>query len=1129
MTWFEKQGREGLIPKKVSETVHPKEGLPFERLSTVYVKPEVPDFVNDWLEDFDSKTPVYLVGGSVRDSLLGETPKDIDVITFQPKEDIEASLKNSKTKFYQGGKNLPNLLTANLGKDQLIDIVSMDTDIGSELVRRDFTINAMAQRPDGEIIDPFGGRKDLKEGVLRSPKDDSDKVFEDDPLRMLRAARFIGDLNLKPHSSVTQAIQKHKDLLSNLPKERIGMEFGRILYSKDPISGLKFLKDNDMLKYIDPALQRMVGFVQNIEGHDYDVWNHTLKSLEHHITKDKKSPDLATRLGILYHNVGKPATANSNNSNFDNYESIGAQIVEESLNSLRLPSDMIDTVRKLVQHHTSAKTAKTEGDHRRVQLKLRHDLNKLNYVATAHEVGKEGNVNADTSHIVEFQDTIDKLDPVSAEGEGSSKLSPLSGKEIMDALNIVPNKKGGGERIGKIKDFLDNLVVEGELKQSDKEGALERAKQYHSTFTMKSTDILKGWLNILKDEDITGEAFAGHTEDADGNLVFDASKKKQKQEVADWHANFEKQKRLDAGLIPKKLTDKNGIEVTRWINPKKDDVEMDKNSPNFAMRDLKHTYGTSNAKELWEKYKKPVLDKKTGEHLKDEKTGELKYTHSITLPHPEDSKSSHYHGEGRKGKKLGSSEKWMNADNIHFDDDPFSLYPIKATNEKGKIIKDKGPTYDHPEHTAMRWKTKAAGVTAIYMRKDPLNDALEAEYKKDNPALEAIMTGLMFKSGIRVGNPADAKELLAALDKPASFGASSLQKQHLRIDGDKIYHKFPGKKKTMQEAPEPIVDANLAKALTKIMKNKKDDDFIFQKDNGVIVNEGSTQKWHNKAMKIHPDNPVTNHNFRTFVGTSMAVNNVADFLNNPEVIKELDKTNKLPIKTKGEFKDFTHRMAIDSAKQLSHVSGDGNKINPQITLDHYIKPDTFTYKQSDGKNVLIESAIDDDSTKISKEYQDFMEKATGKRRLTKEDMILKDPENMTKSLDGKEFDPTRKKEKDIDTYFENRKEKEEDRNYGLDKIPAHMRPRPKYFAKTWIEDLAEKGFQAPIVKSISPDGSKMWFIEGGTDFVASLGASGVGHVEKATFPPLPSNATNKISYAPSASNKRREEDTDEEE
>ena len=131
--------------------------------------------------------------------------------------------------------------------------------------------------------------------------------------------------------------------------------------------------------------------------------------------------------------------------------------------------------------------------------------------------------------------------------------------------------------------------------------------------------------------------------------------------------------------------------------------------------------------------------------------------------------------------------------------------------------------------------------------------------------------------------------------------------------------------------------------------------------------------------------------------------------------------------------------------------------------------------------------------------------------------------------DGKEFDPTRKKEKDIDTYFENRKEKEEDRNYGLDKIPAHMRPRPKYFAKTWIEDLSEKGFQAPIVKSISPDGSKMWFIEGGTDFVASLGASGVGHVEKATFPPLPSNATNKISYAPSASNKRREENTDEEE
>jgi tRNA nucleotidyltransferase (CCA-adding enzyme) len=308
--FFEKQGREGLIPKKVSETVRPKQGQTYERLTTVYVKPEVPEFVNDWLKNFDAQIPIYLVGGSVRDSILGKAPKDIDVITFNSKQDVENNLKSSSTKFYQGGKNLPNLLTANLGKDQLVDIISMGGDIETELVRRDFTINAMAQRPDGEIVDPFGGRQDLKNGVLKSPKGDSDKVFSEDPIRMLRAARFIGDLNLKADRSLTDSLKKQKDLLADMPKERIGMEFGRIMYSKDPVSALKFLKDNDLLKHIDPALQRMVGFVQNLEGHDFDTWNHTLKALAHHITKDKDKPDLATRLGILYHNVGKPPAAN---------------------------------------------------------------------------------------------------------------------------------------------------------------------------------------------------------------------------------------------------------------------------------------------------------------------------------------------------------------------------------------------------------------------------------------------------------------------------------------------------------------------------------------------------------------------------------------------------------------------------------------------------------------------------------------------------------------------------------------------------------------------------------------------------------------------------------------------------
>jgi len=172
--------------------------------------------------------------------------------------------------------------------------------------------------------------------------------------------------------------------------------------------------------------------------------------------------------------------------------------------------------------------------------------------------------------------------------------------------------------------------------------------------------------------------------------------------------------------------------------------------------------------------------------------------------------------------------------------------------------------------------------------------------------------------------------------------------------------------------------------------------------------------------------------------------------------------------------------------------------------------------------------IDSENNKISKGYKAFIREVTGLDKIN-----LGDPPDsiIKKAYDGREFDPTRKKEKDLDTYGENRKDKAEDRDLGLDKIPPHMRPRPKYyeakFAKTWMEDLADKGYQSPMVKSSNDDGTKIWFIDGGIDYVADVGATGVKHVEKATFRPLASNATNKISYDPTGNNMRKPNDNEE--
>ena len=373
--------------------------------------------------------------------------------------------------------------------------------------------------------------------------------------------------------------------------------------------------------------------------------------------------------------MGKPPASNSNNSDFKNYENIGAQIVEESLNNLRFPSDIVDVVRKLVQHHTSPRTAETEGDHRRVQLKLRENLNKLNYVATAHEVGKEGNINANTDHIVSFQDRIDKLDPIDVENDRVN-LSPLTGKEIMDELDIVPNRKGGGERIGKIKDFLNQLVIEGELKQSDKKGAINRARQYHSTFTQKSNSLLKSWLNILKAEKDEGLKF-----DADNNISWEVDKKAHAETIENKKSDLFDAERTKQGLVPVKITGVDGIRRTYWCRPGFEDKmignnpnpqlrEQEKKTPYVGMFNLKDTHGHDS------------LDPK----FKDK---------GVRLAHPEDNHDTHKHftGEGKKGGILPAG-----IHELHISHDPYAEFGHKGKNKAiGRLSRSQGPGYTHPE------------------------------------------------------------------------------------------------------------------------------------------------------------------------------------------------------------------------------------------------------------------------------------------------------------------------------------------------------------------------------------------------------------------------------------------------
>ncbi len=313
----------------------------------------------------NAKFQNYLVGGCVRDCLIGRTPKDWDITTNANPEQIIALFPHT---FYENEYGTVGVVNDE-EKDETLktievtpyriesgysdfrrpDKVEWGTNIEQDLARRDFTMNAVAYDVENEkIIDPYDGLEDIKKGLIRTVGEPKER-FGEDALRMLRAIRLSSTLNFAIESETQKAIEENVNLLAHISKERIRDEFIKIIMSDSPAVALDLCARFGVLKYISEDFIKGIGVEQN-QAHAFTVWEHLLRSLEH---SAKKNFPLHVRLAVLFHDIAKPHTKRWQNNQwtFYGHEVVGAKISKTILVDLKFPKDIIDKVTKLVRWH----------------------------------------------------------------------------------------------------------------------------------------------------------------------------------------------------------------------------------------------------------------------------------------------------------------------------------------------------------------------------------------------------------------------------------------------------------------------------------------------------------------------------------------------------------------------------------------------------------------------------------------------------------------------------------------------------------------------------------------------------------------------------------------------------------
>lgn len=308
----------------------------------------------------------YLVGGCVRDLIIGITPKDWDITTNALPEQIQAVFPDS---FYENDYGTVGVKTGSEDESTAIveitpyrtesgysdkrrpDKVEFGTSLLEDLARRDFTINAIAlDDSQGHIVDPYKGQKDIKDKIVRAVGVPRER-FDEDALRMLRAVRLVAELGFGIDGDTASAISENSKHLSHVSRERVKDELIRILNSSRPMDALVLAQKLGILEFISADLVRGIGVEQN-QAHSYDVFEHLMRTMQHAADKNW---DCDIRLAGLFHDVSKPETRRWSDEKkewtFHGHEVVGSRVTKKALENLHFQRETIDRVVKLVRWH----------------------------------------------------------------------------------------------------------------------------------------------------------------------------------------------------------------------------------------------------------------------------------------------------------------------------------------------------------------------------------------------------------------------------------------------------------------------------------------------------------------------------------------------------------------------------------------------------------------------------------------------------------------------------------------------------------------------------------------------------------------------------------------------------------
>ncbi len=439
---------------------------------------------------------IYVVGGFVRDLILDRKLDDVDILVvgngldFAKKlsqklgvkkvdyfktfgtahffyKDIDLEFVGARTESYSRESRNPE-----------VEIGTFEDDIN----RRDFTINTLAislnQNNFGELIDKFGGVKDIELKLIKTPLDPVE-TFNDDPLRILRAFRFASQLNFKLDETLLEAATKLANRLEIISQERVTEEFFKILKSPKPSVGLKLLFDSGVMEVIFPEVANLGGVEQRNDFHHKDVFLHTCQVVDNVASV---SDNVWLRFAALMHDIAKPPTKRFDEKvgwTFHGHEEKGSRWMKYIFKRMKLPFSKLDYVRKLVRLHLRPialiSDEVTDSAIRRFIVTIGEDLEDMITLCRADITSK--NPKKVTRYLSNYEKVMDKVRDVKERDKLREFQSPVHGEEIMKIFNIPPSRK-----VGEIKTAIEEAILDGKIGNNYKE-AFEYMMKIKDEFT----------------------------------------------------------------------------------------------------------------------------------------------------------------------------------------------------------------------------------------------------------------------------------------------------------------------------------------------------------------------------------------------------------------------------------------------------------------------------------------------------------------------------------------------------------------------------------------------------------------------------------------------------------------------